>query len=252
MPESVAATPVTQAAEAAAIGALPATLDEAAVMALDEAAKGADFDANLLRATPARDIRLQIKALVTLLEKVDHRTLLAKQGVLARMIGADVEARLEFELAGQKVMIAAKQLRQAAENGKLLRRAMREARENLIAEQSRLETTIAAAKRLLAESPGADDFLVARFERRLANMMAMHAANIISIEQFTLSEKVLTGLLDIFTDVDTLLLPLWQRNVLALAHAAGAPMRRTAANEFMQLHQTLIASLKKEDAHDLL
>ncbi|QKC82809.1 hypothetical protein [Mesorhizobium sp. NZP2077] len=249
MPETEATT--SALAQTGPVGALPATLDESAVVALDEAAKGTGFDPDLLRATPARDIRLQIEAMVALLEKVDHRRLLARQGMLARMTGADVEARLEFELAGQQVMIAARQLRQAAQNGKRLRMLMAKARADLMAEQSRLEGVIAAARRLLATSPGSDDFVVARFERRLASMMAMHAANILTIQQFNLSSEVLTGLLDRFTDVDTLLLPLWQRNVLALAHAAGADTRRTAAGDFVTSHQNLISYLKQDDAHDL-
>jgi hypothetical protein len=225
---------------------LPKALDEHAVAALDEAANGLTFDLDLLRTTPARDIRTQIEATVALLERMDHRALLRRQGLLSRLTGADIEARLEFELASQKVLAAAGKLREAAQNGRRILALLTETREQLAIEQTRLEQTIAAGRQLLATCPDADDFVVARFERRLANLMAMHAANVLTIEQISLAVGVLAGLLDRFTDVDTLLLPLWERSVLAMAHATGARLQREAAGEFAQCQQTLVTHLKQD------
>jgi hypothetical protein len=76
--------------------------------------------------------------------------------------------------------------------------------------------------------------------------MAMHAANVLTIEQISPAVGLLTGLLDRFTDVDTMLLPLWERSVLAMAHATGVRMQRDAAGEFAQCHQTLVTHLKQD------
>jgi hypothetical protein len=121
------------------------------------------------------------------------------------------------------------------------------ARADLLTEQARLESLISAAKALLTTTIAADEFIAARFERRLANIMAMHTANILTIEQIGLAHGVLSGLLDRVTDVDTLLLPLWQRNVLALAHASVGRQQRAAARDFARSHRQLISHLQEDD-----
>lgn len=231
---------------ASASGFRATQLNEDALAALDEAAKGPSFNIELLQTTPVRDISRQIKATVAMLEALDHRGMMRKQGVLSRLTGADVEARLQFELASQGVLAQVRQLRQAALNGKRIRSLLKASRQELIAEQDRLEQVIAAAKRLLTEDPGVEEFVVSRFERRLSNIMAIHASNILTIEQISLSERLLASLLDRFTDVDTLLLPLWQRNVIAVAHASGWREQRAASSEFDASNKQLIGYLKQE------
>ena len=225
---------------------LPERLDEEAVTALDSAAQSEPFKLDLLRTAPARDMRLKIEEVVALLEKMDAGRMLARQGPISRLTGADVEARLEFELAGQKVLTAIADLRRAAGNGRHIRALLVQGREELTGEQARLETVISEAQLLLAATRDADEFVRARFERRLSNIMAMHAANLLMFEQIKLAEDVLTGLLDRFTDVETLLLPLWQRNVIALAHAAAGRPQKQAAGAFEQVNDKLIVHLKQE------
>jgi hypothetical protein len=224
----------------------PTRLDESAVAALDAAAKGPAFDLDLLSTSPVRDIRMQIEATVALLDRMDHRVLLNRQGVFSRLTGADVEARLEFELASQEVLASVRQLRQAAENGRRIRTLLKEARDDTAGQQTHLESIIAAARELLAASRDAEQFVVARFERRLASIMAMHTANVLTIEQMNLADGVLTGLLDRLTDVDTLLFPLWQRNVLAVAHSSGGRSHRAAVDKFAECHESLVARLKQD------
>jgi hypothetical protein len=227
-------------------GPLPDCLDETALGALDAAAHTIAFDIDLLRTPAARDIRLQIESVVTLLRKMDDRVVLARQGLLSRLTGADVEARLEFELTGQNVLMAIGRLRRAAQNGRHVLGLLVAARADLVAEQTRLEALIAAAKALLTTAAAKDEFITTRFERRLANIMAMHAANILTIEQIGLAHGLLSGLLDRVTDVDTLLLPLWQRNVLALAHASVGPQQSDAARDFAHSHRQLISYLEED------
>lgn len=220
-------------------------IDEATIARLDTAARTTPFDLDLLRSAPVRDIASQIAATVALLEKMDHRALLSRQGVLSRLTGADIEARLEFELASEKVQAKIRQLRQAAQNGRSIRLLLAEAKSELAVEQERLEAVIVEGRQMLADTSGADEFSLARFERRLSNIMAMHAANILTIQQIALADRVLLTLLDRVTDVDTLLLPLWQRNALAVAHSAGREQRH-AASEFAGVHERLIKFLKED------
>ncbi len=235
--------PSVIAEERAELGA--ARIDEQALARLDEMAKGTGVDPELLAATPARDIRAAIEAALAVLESLDCAQLLARQGGISRLLGADIEARLKFELAGQQVLMAMQQLRQAGANGKRTMALLRAARRALAEDQAQLETAIAWAQTLHAEAAGtADRFLLARFERRLASMVAMSTSNVVTAEQMVLAETVLASLLDRVTDIDTVLLPLWQRNMLALAHAAHGRPTREAADAFSTVQTRLITHLK--------
>ncbi len=221
-------------------------MNEAAVAALDEAAKGPTFDLQLLQVAPVKDITRQVAVTVKTLESMDHSQVLAKQGFFSRMTGADVEARLNFELASQSVLLQISQLRLAASNGKTVRRLLEEARTELIIEQDRLNDLIAEAKAFLAANMNAEAFVVSRFERRLSNIMAIHASNMLTIEQISMARQVLAGALDRVTDVETLLLPLWQRNVLAVAHTTDPREQRIAVSKFAESNNNLISYLKQE------
>lgn len=227
-----------------------ASLDEKSLAALDHAAETRPFQIDLLQTAPAREVRGQIEVVVNLLEKLDQRALLSKQNWISRLIGADVEARLEFELSAQNVMIAVGNLKLAAENGKQLILMLSKAREDIIAEQARFDQVIEAGQALLAANPNAEKFIAARFERRLANIMALYTANTLTLEQLRLATDIMASLLDRFTDVETVLLPLWQRNLVALVHASSISMQRQAATEFSASNLQLIKYLKQETNHD--
>ena len=207
-----------------------ARLDDGALAELDKAGVGFQFDTDLLTATPAKDMRLKMEQTIGLLEAVDHTEFLKKQSWYARFTGADVEARLRFELSSQDVVTKVTELRLAAENGRRIYRLLESAKSELLLEQTRLETVIADAKALLQRDEGADEFVRARYERRLANIVAINVSNVSTIEQIELSKAILKTLIDRFTDVDTTLFPLWQRNVLALAQAAPGERARAGSD----------------------
>lgn len=226
---------------------LPLTLCNEAVEALDAAARTHSFDDDLLRTAPARDMRLQIEAMLTTLDKMDPDRMLARQGTISRLTGADIEARLEFELMGKRVMAVADQLRRAAGNGKRIRSLLADGKNDIISDNARLDAVIEEAGQLLSRAHEvSDDFVHARFERRLSNLIAMRASNDLALKQIDLGVEVLSGLLDRFTDVDTLLLPLWQRKVIALAHAAAGKAQRAAAADFREIHTSLQTYLQRE------
>lgn len=227
-----------------------ASLDETSLAALDHAAETRPFDIELLQTAPARDIRGQIEIVVNLLQKLDQRALLSKQNWFSRLTGADVEARLEFELSAQNVMIAVGHLKLAAANGRKLIVMLSKAREDITAEQARFHQVINAGQALLVADPNAEKSIAARFERRLANIMALHTANSLTLEQLRLAADIMASLLDRFTDVETVLLPLWQRNLIALVHASSTSTQRKAATEFSASNLQLIKYLRQETNRD--
>lgn len=222
---------------------LPNVLDEKAVEALDTASATKPLNVDLLSTTPVADMRKKIEAIVSLLQRVDHRRLLSSQGMLARLTGANLEARLEFELAAQKVLASVSELHQLAEEGKRISLLLKQLLEDISREQKRLEIVIAEAKDLLKRSDNNDTFTTSRFERRLTNIIAIHAANCSTIQQTILADKTLQSMLDRVMDVETLLVPLWQRNVLALAHASVGEELRENAGNLAQVHNSLIQYL---------
>ncbi|SNZ19075.1 hypothetical protein [Cohaesibacter gelatinilyticus] len=222
---------------------LPNILDENAVLALDEAAATKSLDTDLLSTTPVVDIRMQIETILSLLQKVDHRKLLSRQSAWARLTGKNIEARLEFELAAQNVLNSVSHLLKLAETGQHVLLLLKQSFQDIQHEQERLNCVIQEAKDLLIRSPSAEDFVISRFERRLSNIMALHAANSATLQQISLAEQTLHGTLDRVTDVRTLLVPLWQRNVLALAQASIGHDQRKAADDFAQTHHQFIEYL---------
>jgi hypothetical protein len=68
-----------------------------------------------------------------------------------------------------------------------------------------------------------------------------------TIEQMKLARSVLTALLARYTDVDTLLLPVWLRNVVAFASSTGAA-KRNAGKAFAEANLSLIDYLKQDIA----
>jgi hypothetical protein len=49
----------------------------------------------------------------------------------------------------------------------------------------------------------------------------LYSANEIALHQFRLSEDGLNSLLDRYTDIASLVIPLWQQHVFAILHSAG-------------------------------
>lgn len=220
-------------------------LDERALSALEQAAETVEFDTDLLKTTPARDMRRKIEELVVMLKATDHSEFLKKQGLFASFTGADIEARLRFELASQDVISKMGELRRAAQNGRHVCQLLQQAGVELQHEQDRIEQVIQDAKRLLSRTADADDYVRSRFERRLSNLMAVNVANTSTIKQIELAVQVLKTLLDRCLDVDTALFPLWQRNVLALAQAAP-PDRQQAARRLIESKSDLMNYLQQD------
>lgn len=220
-------------------------LNERALAALEEAAKTTSFDADLLQTRPAQDMRAKILEINGLLQGTDHQKFMRNQGWIARFTGADVEARLRFELASQMVAQKLEELRRTAQNGHRILDLLCKAEVEIMAEQTRFETVIANAQHLLAGAVDADEFLRSRFERRVSNIMSVSVANVLTLEQISLAKNVLTTLIDRVIDVDTTLFPLWQRTVLALAHASPAE-RKAAETDFVTSRGALIKTLQQE------
>ena len=221
-------------------------MDETALAALDAAAEGHAFDEMLLRATPAHDIGRQVKTVIKLLENLDLRKVLSKRGWFSRLSGKDVEARLEFEIAARIVMSAIDKLRLASQDGRNTRLRLEQSSTDIASDQVRFEQAISKGKSLIAENADADPLILARYERRLANIMTMHVANTMTLQQIRLALDLLSDMLDRLTDMETVVLPLWQRNVLAVLQTPQSVFKVTVTDEFQSSNDQLLTVLKQE------
>ncbi len=196
-------------------------IDDHAVELLDACVPPGRINDELLRTTPLSDLSGLITQIVAMLRTIDVQHLLGKQQWFHRLTGADIEARLEFELASRNASSIMTQLHDKHVEAEHLAQLIVRETEMISQQQDQLEQAISVARALIRSSPSADEYDKSRFERRLANMMALHVANGNTIKQFEMAHQTITIVIDRYRDVDKLLFPLWQRNVAAIAQSDG-------------------------------
>ena len=90
-----------------------ARITDDALHQLDLAIQSTPLDDQLLHANPVMELKRGIRALLDQLESVDLHGLLGKQGMFARLTGADLEARYRFNASVQDALAAVKRLRRS-------------------------------------------------------------------------------------------------------------------------------------------
>lgn len=198
--------------------------DDASLAVLDNAYRTKPIDNALLSPESAGLMRRAINGALVTISDLDIRKLTSRQGWLQRLTGADIEARLTFELAAGQVDAALDALQAASTRARGLLAAMDEERRALGVGQGELSRLIAFGEAVSARGDGDDPTIGDRFRRRLANLTAMHTANEMALIQFRLAADGLKGLLDRYTDMATVVIPLWRQHLFAILHARG-PVR---------------------------
>ncbi len=219
-------------------------VDEDGIAFLGRAAKGPAIDSGLLTQTPARDLSSSTVELVARLRRLNVRTVLRRQGVLGRLTGADIEARLRFELEVREITGDMRALGRRAAEARRTRQALGQVRADIQAHQAWLAGLMATARRVLARAEDADPMLRERFERRLLNLATVETSNLLTVEQIGLADGNLAQMSDRIEDVAGALFALWQRDALALAQSAGPSSPKSPlAAAFIRSHDALLAKL---------
>ena len=219
-------------------------VDEDGIAFLGQAARGAAIDTRLLTETPARDLSSSLTGLIARLRKLNVNSLLRHQGVLGRLTGADIEARLRFELEVREISSDIRALDVRAARARRTRQALQQTRADIRAHQDWLVRLMATARRVLARDDTADSMLRERFERRLLNLATLETSNLLTVEQIGLADANLAQMTDRIEDIAGTLFTLWQRDALALAQSGlpggkGSPL----ADAFIRSHDALLAKL---------
>ena len=191
----------------------PTALSDEAIAWLDAASEPRPLNEDLLSFDGAASVRASIKCVLTIMARLDVGELIARQGWLHRLTGADIEAKLRFELSVKQVNLLLDELRLAATRA-------RSQLENMQREdQARLAGLIDYAAGLREDGTSTDPFIVDRLERRVANMITMSRANDMAVAQFRLAEDGLRCLLDRYGEIAGMVIPLWQQHAFAVIHA---------------------------------
>jgi len=201
----------------------PLGLDEESLRRFDAEMPAGVVDDALLNTSPSRDLAAALAVMVTSLRAIDVEAVARKQGWLSRLTGADLEAAVLLERACrnlEKDMTSAALAAKATEQSITL---MRKTQTGLGADQESLHALVLAGHAALAaQDATVDPDLRARFERRVANAAALHAANTLATAQLQLAIAHAGHLVDRFADVEKLLFPVWRRHAMAVAAAPTA------------------------------
>lgn len=193
---------------------------EDALARFDTAYEVFDPDESLLSGAPARSLAEAMAGLVSSLKRVDIDRVMKRHGWWDRFTGADLEARIELEVAAHRLGEDMRQTSQAAA-------AARHAKATMTADLPKLDVAqathqaLADATAIFLRGSDPADPTVARLQRRLGNLEALHASNRLVRAQMQLAIDHLGGLLDRFTDIEQLLFPVWQRHAFAVAQSAA-------------------------------
>jgi len=207
-----------------------------ALAAFDAAISVVSPDEDLLSGAPARELMSAMASVVKSLRTIDAERVARRQGWFARFTGADIEARLEFELAIKSVSDQMHRLATSASAARHARNLMDREIAKLDASFAPNEALIMETRELLHSGPVTPD--AARLQRRLANLEALHASNQLSRAQAMLAINNVVGLLDRYTEIQNLLYPVWQQHALAVAQGAVAPEELPAKLASLEIAQS--------------
>lgn len=195
---------------------------EAALAAFDAAVATADPDDALLSGTPATTLMEAMKAVVMALQHVDPERIARKRSWFHRFTGADLEARLQFEVSIKVIGDEMRDLGAAAQHAAGTVHLLEREIDKLEAAGTNNTALILAVRNLLSRQSSGD---TARLERRLGNLEALQASQQLARAQMKLSIGHLKDLLDRFRDIEQLLFPVWQQHALAIAQSAAGVRR---------------------------
>ena len=234
-------------------------VDEEGIAFLGQAGRGPEIDSGLLVQTPARDLSMALAGLVDRLRTLNVASLLRHQGVWGRLTGADIEARLRFELDVREITQEIRALDVRAGEARRTRQALQRTRSDIVAHQDWLAGLITTARRVLARTGPADAgndprndlqsavMLRERFERRLLNLSTLETSNLLTVEQITLADANLAQMVDRIDDIAGTVFTLWQRDAMALAQSAVPPGKASPlAAAFIRSHDALLAKLSSQ------
>jgi len=217
---------------------------QAALELFDSRFQAFEPDPALLSGSPARTLVESMQRVVTALTRIDVERVRRRQSWWHVFSGADLEARLELEVAVHGLRADMQKLAEAASAAARAAKAMRDDLPRLDAAQQAHAALIEEAHLWTAQLDVAGDPTAGRLQRRLGNLEALYASNRLTRAQIALAIDHLEGMLDRYRDIKQLLFPLWQQHALAVAQSSGPVAGRAGAvDQLRSVHERLRQAL---------
>ena len=248
-PAAQTATQLAEAAEAAPSSqdfARIATIDEAAIAAFDACRPGAAPNDELLRGQAASALVEAMQQVLEGMRSLSGEKALRKTSLFGRLIGADIERQLDFEIGAAEVDLLVDRATQALAEATRTGTLMRVDQEKLARAQSRMERLATAATHVLATA-GGEEYHRSRLERRLVDLEATIAASKGLIQQYDFAEKHLEAQCDKMRSVESLLLPVWKQHLFAVLHTADANADGGETKAIDTIRKRIIAALAADN-----
>lgn len=218
-------------------------IDETAITLLDSLTPSHVPDTSLIQGMPARDLNTATAAVVRGLQDINVERISRPFNWWERITGKDIEQRIRFDIATQGISDLINDMEAAHTNAEAARDAVARDALYLLEANKRLSFAIKAAASCTLRLSG-DRFHVERFNKRIADLETLAAANRMLEAHYTVSYQLLVALLDRTTEVSRVLLPLWRQNAFAIANGGvGDETERSAMKSFGSIQKKICAKL---------
>ncbi|GAB0079393.1 protein KlaA [Pseudomonas sp. PS02290] len=166
-----------------------------------------------------------------------------------RLTGAQVEKQVRYQVARKGLDVLIEEAKVHAQGVRDTLSAINKLIAGNEQEVEELRIFIQAGREFLDENPGTGvlpegdlsfDKPRERFSRKLANLETLLSSHQLSVAQMKLSRAQALGMLDRFGETDTLLVPIWRQNTLALIQTKH--MSPAVVNAATEAHRKLMHS----------
>lgn len=178
--------------------------------------KEQNIDIEMLKSSPVSEASKMTSEIVANMKALDGKNILQEQKWFHKFTGADLEAKLKFEIGIKTISNNVSKLREIAMQISHLGRKLLIVAKDINENQPKIAKIINLAKTSLNKDHNCDPFLRERFERMLGNLMAYEASNMIMLENAKASLKNLKMWQDRILEITNVLFPVWQNSALGI------------------------------------
>ena len=202
------------------------------------------LDDTLLASTINTEFRTFLETFLRKMTTLNVEQILKTQNPWSRLTGADIEARLQFELSvlelSEKVQTLAGLKKEALEARQFLADAWRAMQSS----QKKLSVEIQSGRDLLKRGTARSDELRSRFVRQLEKIVPLYQSQSMAMQQMKLSAGTLGALIKRAHELETNLLPIWQHNALAVSQSPQLLKRdHPTISTFINFHDRVLREL---------
>lgn len=202
---------------------------------------------NLMESGAVGALAGKIGEIVAKLGDADPQRIAQKPTWFERVLGREVERQVRYQVARKALDVMLNEAEGVAQRVRDTLRVLDGLLQSHTADAERLRTYIQAGREFLDENPQAG--LVAagslefdrpreRFARKLANLATLLSSHEMSVAQMKLTRAQAVDMLDRFSEITSVLVPVWRQHTLALITTKN--MNPAMVKEATKAHHALM------------